>query len=63
MFDFTGKIIQNNPFPTYESLKTLYIEYGGDEYCLWHDYGDAYIKACKKYGFTDTEKAKCKNNL
>lgn len=54
--------IEDEPFPTVEVLKSLYIEYGGDEYCLWHDYGDAYIDACKKFQISQKDKEMWVNN-
>ena len=52
--DFFAEI-DTEPFPTKEKLKEIYLEYNGDEYMLWRDFGDAYRQACRKFDFSPTD--------
>ena len=43
---------------TVEQIKEMYIAYGGDLYVLWHDYGNAFFKACQYYGISKEDMEK-----
>lgn len=51
------------PFPTKEALRKLYQEYNGDEYSMWHDYGDAFVRACRRFKIKKEQKDWWKYNV
>ncbi len=49
----TSSGTQSEPVYSFDTIKEMYLAYGGDLYSLWHDYGNAFTDSCRHYGLTE----------